>query len=171
MRYRRATTSGACWFFTVNLADRKQDLLVRHIDLLREVLRHVKQQHPFEIIAMVVMPDHLHAIWQLPPGDSNYPMRWSLIKAGFSRSLAKTERIRESRLRKRERGIWQRRYWEHLIRDDKDLQAHVDYIHFNPVKHGYCAKPVDWSYSSIHRYITAGWITPDWAIDSDSRRE
>ena len=110
------TTSGASWFFTVNLADRKQDLLVRHIDLLREVIRHVKQQHPFEIIAMVVMPDHLHAIWQLPPDDNNYPMRWSLIKAGFSRRLAKTERIRESRLRKRERGIWQRRYWEHLIR-------------------------------------------------------
>ncbi|MGY3917031.1 REP-associated tyrosine transposase [Aeromonas australiensis] len=171
MRYRRATTSGACWFFTVNLADRQQDLLVRHIDLLREVTRHVKQQHPFEIIAMVVMPGHLHAIWQLPPGDSDYPMRWSLIKAGFSRGIAKTERIRESRVRKRERGIWQRRYWEHLIRDDKDLQAHVDYIHFNPVKHGYCAKPVDWSYSSIHRYITAGWITPDWAIDCDSGRE
>jgi len=128
MRYRRATTSGACWFFTVNLADRKQDLLVRHIDLLREVIRNVKQQHPFEIIAMVVMPDHLHAIWQLPPDDSDYPMRWSLIKAGFSRNLAKTERIRESRVRKRERGIWQRRYWEHLIRDDKDLQAHVDYM-------------------------------------------
>ena len=120
---------------------------------------------------MVVMPDHLHAIWQLPPGDSGYPMRWSLIKAGFSRGIAKTERIRESRLRKRERGIWQRRYWEHLIRDDKDLQAHVDYIHFNPVKHGYCAKPVDWPYSSIHRHIAAGWIEPDWAIDSDSGRE
>ncbi|MFQ1941712.1 REP-associated tyrosine transposase [Aeromonas veronii] len=171
MRYRRATTSGACWFFTVNLADRKQDLLVRHIDLLREVIRNVKQQHPFEIIAMVVMPDHLHAIWQLPPDDSDYPMRWSLIKAGFSRNLAKTERIRESRVRKRERGIWQRRYWEHLIRDDKDLQAHVDYIHFNPVKHGYCAKPVDWSYSSIHRHIAAGGIGPDWAINSDSGRE
>lgn len=105
MRYRRATTSGACWFFTVNLADRKQDLLVRHINLLREVLPHVKQQHPFEIIAMVVMPDHPHTIWQLPPGYSEYPMRWSLIKVGFSRKLAKIELRLESRFRKRERGI------------------------------------------------------------------
>ena len=153
MRYRRATTSGASWFFTVNLADRKQDLLVRHIDLLREVIRHIKQQHPFEIIAMVVMPDHLHAIWQLPPGDSNYPMRWSLIKAGFSRSLAKTERIRESRLRKRERGIWQRRYWEHLIRDQEDFNHHLDYIHINPVKHGLVTAPKDWPYSTFHRWV------------------
>ena len=109
MRYRRAQASGACWFFTVNLANRKQDLLIRHIDLLRGVIRHVKKQHPFEIIAMVAMPDHLHTIWQLPPDDSDYSIRWALIKAGFSRALPKTERIRESRVTKRERGIWQRR--------------------------------------------------------------
>ncbi|MFQ2649625.1 REP-associated tyrosine transposase [Aeromonas caviae] len=90
-----------------------------------------------------------------------------LIKAGFSRALPKTERIRESRITKRERGIWQRRYWEHLIRDDADLQAHVNYIHFNPVKHGYCIKPVDWPYSSIHLYIRRGWIKSDWAIAID----
>ncbi|MFM5136948.1 REP-associated tyrosine transposase [Aeromonas rivipollensis] len=167
MRYRRAQASGACWFFTVNLANRKQDLLIRHIDLLRGVIRHVKKQHPFEIIAMVAMPDHLHTIWRLPPDDSDYSIRWALIKAGFSRALPKTERIRESRIAKRERGIWQRRYWEHLIRDDLDLQAHVNYIHFNPVKHGYCIKPVDWPYSSIHLYIRRGWIKSDWALDID----
>lgn len=171
MRYRRAMASGACWFFTVNLADRQQDLLIRNIDQLREAIRHVRQQHLFEIVAMVVMPEHLHAIWQLPPDDSDYPLRWSLIKTDFSRGLAKTERIRESRHRKREHGIWQRRYWEHLIRDDRDLQAHVDYIHFNPTKRGYYIKPVDWSYSSIHRYIKRGWITSDWAIDIDSKME
>ena len=131
MRYRRSTATGATWFFTVNLATRQQDLLTQHIDLLRTVMRRVQRQRPFEVVAMVVMPEHLHAIWTLPPDDADYPTRWSLIKAGFSRGLPKTESVRDSRRRKRERGIWQRRYWEHQIRDDADLQAHIDYIHYN----------------------------------------
>jgi len=148
--------------FTVNLANRQQDLLTRQIDLLHEVMRRVQIQHPFEVVAMVVMPEHLHAIWRLPADDADYPTRWSLIKAGFSRGLPKTESIRDSRRRKRERGIWQRRYWEHQIRDDADLQAHVDYIHYNPVKHGCVRLPSEWPYSSIHRFIERGWLSAVW---------
>ncbi|WP_439844601.1 REP-associated tyrosine transposase, partial [Aeromonas veronii] len=143
------------------------DLLIRHIDLLREVIRHVKQHHPFEIIAMVVMPDHLHTIWQLPPDDSDYPLRWSLIKAGFSRKLAKTERIRESRVRKRERGIWQRHYWEHLIRDEQDYRHHMDYVHINPLKHGHVTRVADWPYSTFHRYVASGVYPLDWCGSVD----
>lgn len=162
MRYRRANATGATWFFTVNLVDRKSDLLIRHIDTLHEAVRLTRRNHPFDIVAMVVLPDHLHAVWTLPPDDADYPMRWALIKAAFSRQLPRTELIGDSRLRKRERGIWQRRYWEHQIRDEADLQAHVDYIHFNPVKHGHAHKAADWPYSSIHRYIERGWLSSDW---------
>ena len=121
-----------------------------------------------EIVAMVILPDHLHTVWTLPSRDSNYPQRWSLIKAGFSRGLNRGEKIGRSRLRKRERGIWQRRYWEHQIRDDDDLERHIDYIHFNPVKHGYVGSPVEWPYSSIHRYIRRRILTADWAAGADA---
>ncbi|WP_333876663.1 REP-associated tyrosine transposase, partial [Methylobacter sp.] len=154
MRYRRAQTAGATYFFTVNLANRRSDLLVQHIDELREVTRIVKRTHPFVIEAIVVLPEHLHAIWKLPEGDADYPMRWSLIKSSFSRGLEKTESIRASRVKKRERGIWQRRYWEHQIRDECDFEKHVDYIHYNPVKHGYAKRPIDWPFSTLHRKRT-----------------
>jgi putative transposase len=136
MRYRRANTDGGTYFFTVHLAERHSDLLVCHIEDLRAVTQSVKQAHPFSIVAMVVLPEHLHAIWRLPLGDANYPLRWSQIKAGFSRRLPKNELIRASRQAKRERGIWQRRYWEHQIRDETDLARHVDYIHYNPKNPG-----------------------------------
>jgi putative transposase len=163
MRYRRSVSAGGTWFFTVNLADRREDYLTRHIDVLRQAVRQTRSRHPFEIIAMVVLPDHLHAIWALPPGDADYPLRWALIKSAFSRGLPKTECIRDSRLAKRERGIWQRRYWEHQIRDEADLQAHVDYLHFNPVKHGYIRCVADWPFSSFHRYVRQGLLPADWA--------
>ncbi|HTE14361.1 MAG TPA: transposase [Burkholderiales bacterium] len=119
---------------------------------------------------MVILPEHLHAIWVLPPGDANFPTRWALIKAGFSRGLPANERISSSRQGKGERGIWQRRYWEHLIRDDEDYTRHVDYIHYNPVKHSHVASAADWPHSSIHRYIQAGMVPPDWAgaVENDS---
>jgi putative transposase len=98
----------------------------------------------------------------LPEGDSDYSTRWALIKAGFSRQGPATEWRRPSRIEKGERGLWQRRYWEHLIRDERDYERHVDYIHYNPVKHGYVAHASDWPYSSIHRYIAAGVMTKDW---------
>jgi putative transposase len=141
MRYRRANAAGGTYFFTVNLAERRFDLLVRHIDDLRASMKKVKYAHPFAILTMVVLPEHLHAIWRLPPGDADYPLCWALIKAGFSRRLAKGEHIRASRQAKRERGIWQRRYWEHQIRDEIDLARYVDYIHYNPVKHGWVTQP------------------------------
>ena len=127
MLYRRANAAGGTYFFTVALADRSSGLLVERVDLLREVVRTVRLRHPFEIVAMVVLPEHLHAMWRLPADDADYPTRWSLIKAGFSRGISKQERIRPSRLAKRERGVWQRRYWEHPIRDDLGLQAPLTY--------------------------------------------
>ena len=162
MLYRRSDAAGATYFFTVNLAQRKDDLLVRYIDDLRNSINAVKRAHRFAVTAMVVLPDHLHSIWRLPPGEADYPMRWSLIKSGFSRCLEKTEYIRASRRTKRERGIWQRRYWEHQIRDDNDLERHVNYIHFNPVKHGLVGRAVDWPYSTLHDFIDKGLVTVDW---------
>jgi len=160
--YTRALIPGGTFFFTVNLADRSGTLLTGHIVELRESVRKVRDAHPFHIDAMVVLPDHLHAIWTLPPNDMDYPTRWALIKAGFSRSLPKIERINPSRTRKGERGIWQRRYWEHQIRDETDYARHVDYIHYNPVKHGHVESPFDWPHSSIHRFIKEGILPPDW---------
>jgi putative transposase len=121
-------------FFTVNLADRSRCVLVERIDLLRECVHGVRRDHPFEIVAWVVLPEHLHAIWTLPEEDHDFAPRWMLIKQSFSRNLVAREHVSPSRQRKGERGIWQRRYWEHLVRDECDLRNHIDYIHFNPVK-------------------------------------
>ena len=162
--YRRTHQPGATWFFTVNLADRRSRLLVDRIDTLREALRYVQTRHPFRIEAMVVLPDHLHAIWTLPTGDSNYPLRWRLLKTWFSRHIPHGERRRASQIQKGERGIWQRRYWERLIRDEGDLHSHIDYIHFNPVKHGHALRVVDWPYSTFHRYVTEGILSSDWGV-------
>ena len=162
MRYRRANVQGGTYFFTVNLADRNSTALTDNVESLRSVLRSVKGDHNFDIHAMVVLPDHLHALWTLPAGDADYPKRWSLIKAGFSRSLSQVERIPPTRRAKRERGIWQRRYWEHQIRDSRDYENHVHYIHYNPVKHGYTKHPMDWPYSSVHRYCRRGLIPDSW---------
>ena len=126
MRYRRALVAGATYFFTVNLADRRGSLIVEHIEALREAVREAKQAHPFEIVAWVVLPEHMHAIWSLPSDDSYYSLRWNRIKGAFSRRIPSGERVSRSRVGKRERGIWQRRFWEHLIRDDLDLERHVD---------------------------------------------
>jgi putative transposase len=131
--YRRAKLEGGAFFFTVTLADRSSDLLVRHIDRLRRIYASVQEGNPFATIAICVLPDHLHAVWSLPAGDADFPLRWSLIKSGFSRGLPCAATPAASKIPKRERGIWQRRYWEHLIRDEADLARHVDYIHFNPV--------------------------------------
>jgi putative transposase len=155
--YRRVLVPGATYFFTVNLQDRKRGLLVSHIDLLREAVRDVRAKRPFEIVAWSVMPDHMHAIWTLPETDSDYAARWLAIKAIFSRRLPlnDTEQRNDSRIKRGERGIWQRRFWEHMIRDDRDLDEHIRYVHFNPVKHGYVEVETDWPHSSIHRYIAS----------------
>ena len=122
----------------------------------------IRQQSPFRIDAMVVLPDHLHGVWTMPAGDCDFPKRWRRIKAGFSAAIPDTEPRSASRRRHGERGIWQRRYWEHLIRDERDLAAHVDYIHYNPVKHGYVQRVQDWPHSSFHRYVRDVLLPLDW---------
>ncbi|MDR0771045.1 MAG: transposase [Burkholderiales bacterium] len=169
MEYRRAWQVGGTYFFTVNLAERKRTLLIDHIEELRDTVREVKQAHPFDIRAWVVLPDHLHAIWTLPDDDADFAIRWRLIKAGFSRGIPQGERISDARRRKGERGLWQRRYWEHLIVDEDDLQRHMDYVHINPVKHGYVLRASGWPYSSIHRCIRQGWLSEDWATEKEDK--
>ncbi|WP_271411529.1 REP-associated tyrosine transposase [Pseudomonas sp. Q1-7] len=161
--YRRARMPGGTYFFTVNLRDRRDDLLTREIELLRTVVRTVKQRHPFHIDAWVVLPEHMHCLWTLPPGDRAYADRWKAIKFAFSKRLANAELRTATQQKRGERGIWQRRYWEHLIRDDLDYQRHFDYIHFNPVKHGHVRNVRDWPYSSFHRAVRDGIYPVDWA--------
>lgn len=163
--YRRVHVSGGTYFFTVTLAVRyPNDLLVRHIDALRESVRAVRRKYPFEIVAWVVLPDHMHCIWTLPQGDADYATRWRLIKSGFSRQIAGSFEVSPSRQERGERGIWQRRYWEHLIRDERDLAAHIDYVHYNPVKHGHVGIVVDWPYSTFHRYVAKGVYPENWGV-------
>lgn len=152
-RYRRRFAPGGTWFFTVNLQERESTALTDEIDLLRAVWRHVLREHPFRTEAVVILPDHLHAIWTLPPGDTDFPTRWRKIKAGFSMHCRAEGKASPSKVRKGEKGIWQRRFWEHLIRDEHDLAAHVHYCHWNPVRHGLVASPADWPHSSIHRRV------------------
>jgi putative transposase len=154
--YRRNFLPGGSYFFTVNLAERRLALLTERIDLLRAAFRRVRAWHPFTIEAAVILPDHLHMIWTLPEGDPDFPLRWRLIKSAFSHRLPGGERISGSRAAKGERGIWQRRYWEHTLRDENDFERHCDCIHFNPVKHGHAIRPRDWPYSSFHRWVRLG---------------
>ena len=165
--YRRYHLSGGCYFFTVNLAERRKTLLVDSVELLRRVVRTVRSRHPFRIDAMVILPDHLHAVWTLPPNDSDFATRWALIKAGFSRGLPRREGVSQSRTRRGERGIWQRRFWEHAIRDEDDYRRHEEYVHFNPVKHGHVTRVVEWPYSSFHRFVRRGVYPADWAGGDD----
>ncbi len=149
--YRRLYVPGGTWFFTVNLADRSSRLLVEKIENLRTAVRLVKRRRPFEIDAWVVLPDHMHAIWTLPHGDSDFPARWRDIKAEFSRSMPEAGLRTTSEARRGEKGIWQRRYWEHLIGDERDFDHHIDYCWFNPVKHQLVARVEDWPFSTFHR--------------------
>jgi putative transposase len=161
--YRRNFVPGATYFFTVNVADRRSNILTEHAAVLRAAFRDIRSAHPFAIDAIVVLPDHLHAVWTLPDGDHDFAQRWRLIKASFSREIPGGEPLSASRLAKAERGIWQRRFWEHTIRDERDLERHVDYIHFNPVKHGYVSRVRDWPYSSFHQMVRVGIYPDDWA--------
>jgi putative transposase len=167
--YRRAWHPGGTYFFTVNLLQRRQnDLLTRHIDLFRNILRSVRARHPFHIHGWVVLPEHLHCVMELPPGDADFATRWRLIKIEFSKALPKTERLSAVRAARGERGIWQRRYWEHLIRDEMDYQAHMDYVHINPVKHGLVRRVADWPYSTFHELVKTNVYPPDWGGGYDS---
>ena len=162
--YLRNRTLGGTYFFTVNLAERHGNrLLVANIEALSAAFRQTRIERPFSMPAWVVLPEHLHCVWRLPPGDDDYPTRWRLIKSRFARAIPKGEHRNASRIAKAERGIWHRRYWEHLIRDEGDLHAHIDYIHANPMKHGHVERVRDWPHSSFHGYV-AKWMLPsDWA--------
>jgi putative transposase len=164
--YRRNFVPGGSYFFTVNLAQRHLRLLTEHIGSLRAAFRETRAQHSFTIEAIVVLPDHLHAIWTLPEGDVDFATRWRLIKSAFSRALPRGERISASRASKGERGIWQRRYWEHTLRDERDFARHDDYIHYNPIKHGHVARVRDWPHSSFHHMVRFGVYPEDWAGDA-----
>lgn len=163
--YRRVRIQGASYFFTVALADRSSSLLIRRIDDLRAAYAATIRTAPVTCDAMVILPDHLHAVWSLPRDDHDYSERWRKIKHRFSRAvgrIAHPTNLSASKRAKRECGIWQRRFWEHTIRDDADYRAHIAYCWGNPVKHGLAARAVDWPYSSIHRDIRSGGVDPEW---------
>lgn len=168
-RYIRADTPGATYFFTVTLQDRGARWLVDHVEPLRRCVARARQLHPFRIDAIVVLPEHLHTIWTLPPDDADFGLRWHLIKRGFTRHLLEAGVLDErSRARRGadERSVWQKRFWEHQIRDDEDYARHVEYIHFNPVKHGWVMRAREWPYSSLHRYVKHGIVPADWGISA-----
>jgi putative transposase len=167
--YRRANTSGATYFFTVVTNGRKPYLTNDDVrKALREGIELTREQHPFIIDAWVLLPDHLHCIWTLPEGDSNFSIRWAKIKQSVSNSCASLyvdpSTLNSSQKNRGESGFWQRRFWEHLIRDELDYERHVDYIHWNPVKHGHVDRCVDWPHSTFHRYVARGIYPEDWAV-------
>lgn len=178
--YRRAAVPGATYFFTVALADRRSSALTDRVDALRSACAATLREHPARVEAMVVLPDHLHAVWRLPEGDADFPIRWRKLKARFTRAagmVGESPTLRgepegpranpwprsASKARKGERGLWQRRYWEHLIRDDEDWRRHIEYCWINPVKHGLVRRVRDWPYSSFHREVRRGLVPEDWA--------
>jgi putative transposase len=165
MRYRRAKTPGATYFFTVVTFRRRKILCEpENLELLRTAFRMTKSRHPFTIDAFVLLPEHLHCIWTLPPGDMDYSMRWNAIKGHLSRySLDKYKTPPSAaQQRKRAQTVWQPRFWEHQIRDERDYEKHCDYIHWNPVKHGLVSRVCDWPYSSFHRFVQIGIYPLDW---------
>lgn len=171
-KYRRNYIPGATYFFTVATANRRpifQSSVA--VKLLAEVVAEAIENRPFDRVAGVVLPDHLHAIWTLPAGDSDYSTRWAAIKANFTRRWleqgGREVQVSSSQQQKRERGVWQPRFMEHTIRDEDDFARHVDYIHWNPVKHGYVKRPIDWPWSSLHRYVREGILPADWGCVPD----
>jgi putative transposase len=162
VHYRRVLIPGGTFFFTVTVADRRSSLLVENIPSLRRAFRTTHKERPFTIDAIVVLPDHLHAVMSLPDDDVDFSGRWRRIKSLFTRHLiAGGKRI--ERDRRGEYSLWQKRFWEHAIRDEADLVRHLDYIHYNPVKHGLVSQVIDWPYSSFHRFVRKGWLPADWA--------
>jgi putative transposase len=164
VRYRRNFVSGGTFFFTVTLADRRSTALADHVVVLREAFRVTRRAHPFTVDAIVILPDHLHAIMALPQNDADFSTRWALIKRRFTESVSKAGSV-VARYRNGEHALWQRRFWEHTIRDDRDFERHADYVHYNPVKHGLVSRVSGWPYSSFHRYVRNGLLPEDWGGD------
>jgi putative transposase len=169
--YRRAHVPGGTFFFTLVTDGRAR--LFSHAPArlhLRKAMRACRQRWPFRIDAIVLLPEHLHTMWTLPPGDKEFPRRWAWIKKEFSKAWIASGGVEQtrsrSRQRNRRRGVWQRRYWEHCIRDEHDFERHFDYIHYNPVKHGLVKRPLDWPYSSFHRWVKLGVYPQEWGCGS-----
>ena len=166
-RYRRVFVPGGTYFFTVN-ANRRRQLFAEEVAraCLRRAWRETKARYPFTLVAFCLMPDHLHCVWEMPDGDADFPSRWRMIKGLFSRYYLKqggSEPPRSVRRKgKRETALWQERLWEHLIRDERDLARHVDYTHYNPVKHGFVNALSLWPWSTFHRFVRQGAYPPDW---------
>jgi putative transposase len=154
--YRRNRLAGAYYFFTITLRDRRATTLTDHIGLLRAAYSRVQSERPFTTVAIVVLPDHLHAVWTLPELDTDYSTRWQLIKTHFSRTVRRQTKWPSTV------KIWQSRFWEHTVYDDNDLDNHLAYIHHNPVKHGLVERACDWPHSSFHRFEERGKIARDW---------
>ena len=164
--FRRSVIPGATYFLTLNTYQRRKVLTEPlFYSALKQAFIQVKAKHPFTIDAFVLLPDHLHCIWTLPPGDGNYALGWNMIKRAVSQATRNDAAplLSESYIKRKELGLWQRRFWEHQIRDDEDFARHVDYIHWNPMKHCYVARVMDWPYSSFHRYVRHGVYPSDWA--------
>jgi putative transposase len=168
MQYRRAFAPGGTFFFTVVTYQRCPIFSTpQAVEYLRQALRYTLQRMPFTFVASVILPDHLHFIWTLPSGDSDFSTRWRLIKSHFTRHwhYGESQNKSISRQLKGEQGIWQRRFWEHLIRNDNDLARHIEYIHYNPVKHGLAKSPAEWQYSSFMQFVKNGIYPLDWSVD------
>lgn len=168
MRYRRAWIAGGSFFFTVVTAERRPLLAsVEAVDVLRLAFRAVRSRYPFDVDAIVVLPDHLHCIWSLPAGDADFATRWRLIKTWFTKHCdpnlrTASDRAQSAKREQPQQPLWQHRYWEHALRDEADSDRHTDYIHFNPVKHGLVTSVKEWPYSSFHRHVASGLYPPDW---------
>ena len=162
--YRRYFVPGGSYFFTINLLERRNNrMLVTQIDALREAVRKTKLERPFRMDGWVVLPEHMHLMITLPTDDTDFSNRIKAIKIRFNRAIPAIERRSDVRVAKGERGIWQRRFWEHVIRDERDFEKHLDYLHFNPVKHGHVARVQDWPHSTFHRWVERGVYSMDWA--------
>jgi putative transposase len=162
--YRRNFVPGGTFFFTLTLDDRNSRVLIDHIESLRAAMKETRSAYPFTTDAVVILPEHLHIIMTLPEGDTDYPNRWRLIKRRFTKAVTNAG-TSVRRHRNGEAALWQRRFWEHTIRDDRDFERHVDYIHINPVKHGLVSRVRDWPYSSFHDYVRRGLLPEDWGGD------
>lgn len=172
-RYRRATVPGATYFFTLVTYRRRPilcDALVR--SALRNAIQTTRARYPFTIDAWVLLPDHFHCLWTLPVGDADFALRWNRIKRAVSLACAadyhRADWMTTSKTKHRESTIWQRRFWEHCIRNEIDYAKHVDYIYINPVKHALVAQVADWPYSTFHRDVSRGIYPRDWAGTSDT---
>lgn len=172
--FKRYESPGSTWFFTVVTYQRRNFLCDDRVRLeLREAVRKVQAKYPFRVEAWVLLPDHFHCIWALPDQDSNFQLRIRLLKSYLTRSCSNFLHVDSlstvSRRKRKESTVWQRRYWEHQIRSDRDFKHHMDYIHYNPVKHGLCHSPIEWPYSTVHSLTRRGIYPEAWALDPENK--